>query len=54
MSSDNNPWGRQASTWSIRKGGCEPRYRRPRKTPVTTNAKNTVAAQQGHEFALAA
>jgi predicted kinase len=28
------PWGRQASTWSVRGGGCESRCRRPRKTPA--------------------
>jgi len=26
-SDGHNPWGRQASTWSIRRGGCEPRFR---------------------------
>jgi hypothetical protein len=27
MDLDIDPWGRQASTWSIRRGGCEPRFR---------------------------
>ena len=34
----HTPRGRQASTWSVRGGGCEPRYRRPRKTPVTNTS----------------
>ena len=30
----HSPWGRQASTRSVRGGGCEPRCWRPRKTPA--------------------
>jgi adenylate kinase family enzyme len=35
-----NPWGRQASTRSVRGGGRESRCRRPRKTPATTQVRS--------------
>ena len=35
-----NPWGRQASTRSVRGGGRESRCRRPRKTPAKTQVRS--------------
>jgi len=49
----SQPRGRQASTWSVRGVGCESRYRRPRKTPVTTNANDRTAVATSHDFPLA-
>ena len=39
--SEQQPRGRQASTWSVRGVGCESRYRRPRKTPAHNKCGNT-------------
>ena len=41
----HNPWGRQASTWSVRGGGCESRCRRPRKTPAKTQVRSLTTSR---------
>ena len=40
-----NPWGRQASTRSVRGGGRESRCRRPRKTPATTQVRSLMTTR---------
>jgi adenylate kinase family enzyme len=40
-----NPWGRQASTRSVRGGGRESRCRRPRKTPAKTQVRTLTSTR---------
>jgi len=44
----HNPWGRQASTWSIRRGGREPRFR-----AASLNTRKPIRADT-HVYALKA
>jgi adenylate kinase family enzyme len=44
-----NPWGRQASTRSVRGGGRESRCRRPRKTPATTQVRSLTTTRSPSE-----